>query len=74
MACRVGITTNPKGRKQYWESQYPGLRKWQILSRHRTKVAAQNKERIVAKQHGCDAHPGGSGPVRGAWNVYHFYF
>ena len=73
MNCRVGITTDSDRRKQEWKKRYPRLRKWQIISRHRTKTAAQNKERAVAEEHGCYAHPGGSGPERGAWNVYHFY-
>ena len=74
MACRVGITTDRPGRKQYWKRQHPTLKRWQILSEHRTKSAAQQKENMVSEKHGCNYHPGGSGPQRATWYVYHFYY
>ena len=72
MACRIGITTNPGERRRYWESQHPNLQNWQILSRHKTKSAAQSAETQLAKQHGCESHPGGDAPENADWCVYKF--
>ncbi len=74
MACRVGITTNPERRRQEWKQQYPTLRGWNILSRHRTKSKAQERERIEAKKRGCEYHPGGAGDEVDTWYVYYFRY
>ena len=63
MACRVGITTDPARRKEEWKRRYPSLRKWRILSTHSTKRAAQERERLEARERGCRAHHGGEGPL-----------
>ena len=72
MACRIGITTNPGERKRHWESEHPTLRNWEILARHPSKSAAQLAETRLARQHGCQASPGGDGPEIGKWCVYKF--
>lgn len=74
MACRVGITTNPGRRKREWESEYPTLRNWRIVSRHKTKSAAQAAEDRFADSYGCDASPGGAGPEHANWCVYVFEY
>jgi hypothetical protein len=48
MPCRVGITTNPAGRKSYWEGQVVGLKNWQILAKYATKAEAQVYETTYA--------------------------
>ena len=73
MPCRVGITTNPSARKTFWENKVVGLRRWQILSKHFSREVAQQKEDRVAREHGCNASPGGSA-ASGVWYVYHFYY
>ena len=75
MPCRVGITTNPKERKQYWESQCAGFRYWTCTGPYSRK-RAQEKETQMAKTHGCHAHPGGAKPDDGSvsWYVYHFTY
>ena len=72
MRCRVGITTNPEGRKQYWKRKHPTLRNWKILGRHKTKSSAQTRETAEAKRRGCDASPGGGGQEVATWHVYYF--
>jgi hypothetical protein len=71
MACRVGITT-PDVRKRYWQRRCKGFRNWKIVHRCHSKRDAQRLEEQLARQHGCKSWPGGAGPERGAWNVYHF--
>lgn len=74
MPCRVGITMNPDRRKREWESRYSTLRNWEIVSRHNTKSAAQQKEDEIALFLGCDASPGGAGPEHADWCVYVFEY
>lgn len=73
MPCRVGITTNPAGRKSYWEGQVVGLKNWQILAKYATKAEAQVYETTYAESHGCHASPGGQDAI-GPWFVYHFEY
>ena len=74
MGCRIGITTNPGARRRHWESQYPTLRNWRIVSRHESKSEAQREENRLARLYGCEAHPGGDGPERAKWCVYMFEY
>ena len=74
MGCRVGITTDLETRRKHWESQYYGFSGWTVVSTHYSKSAAQAKESEKARQHGCVSHPGGSGPEKATWYVYHFNF
>ena len=62
MACRVGMTTDPEGRRAYWQRQHPTLRNWQILQVVNTKSEAQRLESSYAHQYGCVSSPGGDGP------------
>ena len=72
MACRVGTTTTPDARKEYWQRRCNGLRNWRTLHRHLSKPETQRVEEQFARQHGCDSWPGATGPERGSWNIYHF--
>lgn len=72
MACRIGITTRPEDRREEWRSRCRGFRNWRILERHNTKTAAQAAENRLARQLGCEAHPGGDGPEYATWSVYYF--
>ena len=74
MACRVGITTRPDERKQYWKRQHPKLRNWRIINWYGTKTAAQERESLEAERLGCVSHPGGSGDEHAKWYVYHFEY
>ena len=71
MPCRVGITTNTQGRKEYWEGQVVGLTGWRILANYKSRDEAQRHETRYAGTSGCQASPGGA-PAAGTWSVYRF--
>ena len=60
MPCRVGITTNPAGRKAYWESKVVGLSKWRILKNFWSQQEAQEYETNYANRYDCVSAPGGN--------------
>jgi hypothetical protein len=74
MACRVGITTDPKRRRAEWTSEYPDLMNWEILAGPVSRAEAQEIEDAQALMYGCEASPGGDEPDQpGAeWYVYRF--
>ena len=73
MTCRIGITTDLNARKDDWKRKYPkSFRKWKQLGTHYSKSAAQARETVLAKQHGCESHAGGGGPEKATWHVYYF--
>lgn len=74
MGCQVGITMNPVRRKEQWAEKRPSLRNWQVLSRHRSRSAAQKREDWEAARRGCNAHHGGRGPENAIWYVYYFEY
>ena len=74
MACRVGMTTNPEERKQYWKSRHPDLWNWQILGHYEYKKDAQAAEIAIADKYGCISFPGGDGPEIADWIVYGFQY
>ena len=72
MPCRVGMSTNPQERRQYWSGQVRNLHNWRILASGLTYEQALAREENEARQRGCVAEPGGprmDGPV---WSVYYF--
>ncbi len=72
MACRVGMTTDPKGRKEYWEKQYPNLKNWVILGYYKSKVVAQAAENVLAQQYECFPGAGSERNENNNWCVYKF--
>ncbi len=72
MACRIGMTTDPKGRKEYWEKQHPNLKNWVILGKYKSKTVAQGAENILAQQYECDPATGSEGNENDNWCVYKF--
>ena len=71
MPCRVGITTDPEGRRAYWKSQVVGLKNWRILKSLADKAKAQEYETQYATRYGCQAHAGGA-DAPSLWYVYRF--
>ena len=65
---------NIADRKAFWKETYPTLKNWKVVSTHSLKAMAQEAETILAKNHGCDSHPGGRGPEEETWHVYHFEY
>lgn len=74
MPCRIGITTNPDNRRAFWDGRVQGLNRFQLISKHYSKSAAQAAENQKADAHGCNSNPGGSGPELATWYVYHFFY
>ncbi len=68
------MTTDPEGRKEYWEKQYPNLKNWTILGYFESKVVAQAAENVLAQQHGCISAAGGGGDENEIWYVYKFEY
>ena len=69
MACRVGMSTTPYTRIDYWK-QREGHTHGEVLETGLTYEQAQRREQAVAQARNCYAEPGGariSGPV---WSVY----
>ena len=73
LACRVGITTDPVERNAYWESQYPGLNGWEVLTTHGSKSAAESAEGTAARIRGCLPHAGGPDGEGSTWYVFYFH-
>ncbi|MCK4347806.1 MAG: hypothetical protein KAW47_04235 [Thermoplasmatales archaeon] len=73
MHCRVGITTNPDRRRDEWQDKVIGFRNWKIVNQFDNRDAAQAFENQYAREHGCEAHPGGD-EASGIWHVYYFEF
>lgn len=75
MACRVGITTDPKRREAEWKSECPSMRNWKIESEHYSKSEAQKEEDRLAKLRGCVSARGGREPENATlWYVYSFTY
>lgn len=75
MPCQIGIThRDPEERKKEWEKDLEKkghrMTEWEVLTRCYSKSAAQKKEEELARQHKCNYHPGGVGPVHATWYVY----
>lgn len=75
MACRIGISTNPQARIDYWKTQ-EGHTRSQILATNLTYSAAQSRETREAASRGCRSAPGGDPGAnrhRRVWSVYHVW-
>ena len=65
---------NPNRRQREWKRVLPTLRDWKILGCYDSKSEAQAQETLLARQHGCEASPGGDGREVAKWYVYYFEF
>ena len=74
MACRVGITTDPKRREEEWKRKHPNLSGWQILEICQTKSEAQDLENAHIEAYGCEGSSGGAGDEDKIWYVYIFNY
>ena len=73
--CRVGMTTNPEGRKAYWEREISNITDWKWYGPYDSKEEAQAFETHLASIHGCESHPGGRDPEGNKkWWVYKFTY
>ena len=72
MSCRVGMSTNPSARIQYWKDK-EGHTHSRILASGLTYKQALDRERREAEARSCK-NSGGGQPVAGkVWSVYHVW-
>ena len=69
MACRVGMSTNPQERIEYW-AQLEGHTHYQILAEGLTYDEAHVRERAEAQARGCTQSGGGQRVLGAVWSVY----
>lgn len=69
MACRVGSSTNPQERIQYWKRK-EGHTSSDILASGLTYDQAQARESREAKARDCTASGGGERVPGNGWSVY----
>ena len=73
MPCRVGITTDPKRRKQEWEEKVYGLSNWELSGPYSSREAAQNEENKLKAKYNCEGAPGEK-DADDDWHVYMFNY
>lgn len=72
MACRVGMSTDPEERIEYWK-RVEGHTHGQVLVRNLTYDQAQVREKQEAIRRGCVSSPGGPRNGLANWCVYHVW-
>ena len=69
MACRVGMSTNPDERIDYWKKQ-ESCTSGYVVQRGLTYDEAIELEKRLAAQNGCRQSPGGLRVPGRVWSVY----
>ena len=69
MGCRVGMSTTPYERIEYWKG-VEGHTTGTVLSSGLTYSEAQAEETRVADRDGCTAYGGGGYKEGRVWSVY----
>ena len=72
MACRVGMSTNPQERIDYWK-RVEGHTGSEILASRLTYDQAQAREKREAEDRRCKYQPGGERNGLSNWSVYHVW-
>ena len=72
MACRIGMSTNPQDRIDYWKGE-EGHTHSSILASGLTYQQALEREESEAKSKGCKYGPGGQYVSGAVWSVYHVW-
>ena len=72
MACRVGMSTDPRERIRLWlgEEGHEGA---EILASGLTYDQAAQREEQEARARGCRRSPGGQRNNQANWSVYHVW-
>ena len=70
MACRVGMSTNPQERIDYWKEK-EGHTYSRILASRLTYDQALKREKQEAEDRGCRYHGGGQHVDGRVWSVYY---
>ena len=72
MACRVGMSTKPLDRIDYWKDK-EGHTDGEILDSGLTYDEALERERSEADARGCCQSGGGKRVCGSGWSVYHVW-
>lgn len=72
MACRIGMSTDPQERINYWKRE-ERHRYSEILASGLTYSQALAREEREAKRRGCRYHGGGAFVAGAVWSVYHVW-
>lgn len=72
MGCRVGMSTDPQERINYWK-RVEGHTHSEILARKLTYVEASSREKTEASRRGCVSHGGGDRVPGRVYSVYHVW-
>ena len=72
MACRIGMSTDPQERIDYWK-RVEGHTHSQILASGLTYEQAQAREKSEAESRGCRYHGGGQFVEGSVWSIYHVW-
>ena len=70
--CRVGMSTNPHDRIQYWARE-EGYTNYSILGEGLTYEEAQKLETQAKATYNCEGSPGGPPLPGNVWSVYLVY-
>ena len=70
MACRVGMSTNPNGRIEYWK-KIENCTDGHVVESGLTYEEALNAEKRLADQYGCRQSGGGPKIPGRVWSVYY---
>jgi len=71
--CRVGITTDTRACREYWEARVTGFRGWRVVSSHASRPAAKDAEVEYSRRFGCESLSG-EGPILARWCLYRFSY
>ena len=72
MSCRIGMSTEPDKRIQYWKDK-EGHEFSEILADRLTYAEATVLENYYAEDKGCRQSPGGKDVEGAVWFVYHVW-
>ena len=72
MGCRVGMSTDPYERIDYWKRMefHTG---GEVIARYLTYDEAQDRENKEAYERGCVSSAGGPRKAGRVWSVYHVW-
>ena len=70
MACRVGMSTNPDERIEYWKKE-ENCTSGYVVKSGLTYDEALAEEKRLAKEHGCRQSGGGPRVSGWVWSVYY---
>ena len=70
MACRVGMSTTPYTRIEYWK-EAEGHTHGQVLETDLTYDEALVREKAHAEANGCRYHGGGQKVAGRVWSIYY---